>query len=841
MTCLSLRRGGGWCSYLSLVILISFLQQQTVHIENGVLAAPQKNSVNKIEEKPVAASVATGEIVGRQSNGNNSVVEQQKTADLTLLINETLKINNKSTSDGGDLSTGDKRPNFREDWTFDRVEYDLMDFLQELNARYSYANKSQQAGGQESVLERRQDEENCNSEQQLGANSPGEKSFSHGAQSLNNLPSTQNQETVTKTTIEAVKKELEAISPAYDNEQTSSVGTSKPDLGSSSVTRTPSVFPSATGSSVLPISLASNDHDISESTWQYGIFDRFTRPRTTTTTTQSPDTLAVSGSNAQLDVRAFNSDECGLRTYRMEPNYYPVEVANSGLQADTDEMTKELSQRRQRPPPGTFFSSHRKYHQTSATSGDTSEVFGDELDRERPLDSLPPFDRYGEPSAVAGPSSSDANEESNTAKYHKAQATQGNSPGASASSDVQDDRGPAADTEFNLSLRRQWLQQQLGSTLQMLGLNSSGSHNTLVDLFNKTGPMRENMMKMSATRNNKLGKAYTAEAKPQTAFPNSQAKLPELQPLSEQELKSRQDELKLEARVIGGNDARLGDSPWSASLQALVSRPGTGGVEYRHYCGGTIISEYYILTAAHCLDFMVGRESRLFVVIGDLNWRMSAASMYGRRFGIEKLIIHGGYKSTAFGHDIGLIKTKESMKPLKVNGRYIINSVCLPEKNVEHTGEAELVGWGLFSNRNEMADSLQVADVPILPRPLCVDLYRRRTGLIQWLIGIELITEKQICAGTFGRGICQGDSGSALVFNDRVQSGPDRAVTSSSSSASGAANNRLKSNSMRDQQQRATIIGVVAFGGIRRCSYQSLPGVYMQTSKYLDWILPRIQ
>lgn len=234
---------------------------------------------------------------------------------------------------------------------------------------------------------------------------------------------------------------------------------------------------------------------------------------------------------------------------------------------------------------------------------------------------------------------------------------------------------------------------------------------------------------------------------------------------------------------------------------------------------------------------MVGRESRLFVVVGDLNWRMSTASLHGRRFGIEKLIIHSGYKSTAFGHDIGLIRTKESMKPLKVNGRYIVNSVCLPERGVEHTGEAELVGWGLFSNRNEMADSLQIADVPILPRSLCVDLYKRRTGIIQWLIGIELITDKQVCAGTFGRGICQGDSGSALVVNERLS----QRKSGTQSKKTAKALRSGVSNRADQQQTRATQIGIVAFGGIRRCSYQSLPGVYMQTSKYMDWILPRIQ
>lgn len=632
------------------------------------------------------------------------------------------------------------------------------------------------------------------------------------------------------------------------------------------------------------------DQEIAESNWQYGIFDRFTRARSTTTT-PAPDPRFTLDPLAKIDMRLYNSDECGLRTYNQRDpveltghvvdqllgigdrpflgQQFPASPLASGtehqsssavISAPLDNVMvgapsdppenqetaiKELHHRRQRP---------------SALLNNGPNSIAD-LIRWQKLESI-----YGnkqlaaesqstssETSKIANWPNKDEKENYDNYKSHLGSILQkvpmvSQQPSGSSSS--------PSDEEFNLLARRNWLQQQIGNTLQMFAsfngtnelfpniftnqtTNSSISNLSFTSIAN-----RENMMKkfgnlrVAREKNNDPPPGGALSQTKNTIQPqvllkpvvSIAAAVEKILADSTKELKARQDELKLEPRVIGGNDARLGDSPWSVSLQALVSRPGTGQVEYRHYCGGTIISEHYILTAAHCLDFMVGRESRLFVVIGDLNWRMSTASQYGRRFGIDKLIIHSGYKNTAFGHDIGLIRTKEPMRPLKVNGRYIINSVCLPERGVEHQGEAELVGWGLFSNRNEMADSLQIAEVPILPRPLCVDLYRRRTGLIQWLIGIELITEKQVCAGTFGRGICQGDSGSALVYNEKQPSGLQPLHA-----GAGSAMRRHTDDS------RATIIGIVAFGGIRRCSYQSLPGVYMQTSKYLDWILPRIQ
>lgn len=694
-----------------------------------------------------------------------------KTADLSPLLNETLAINNRTVYNGTNAqlsSSGHASLTaFRDDWTFDMIEYDLMDFLQDLSARYSQ-NK-------------------------------------------------------TSTTPASVEARADKTQTQTQTTTTTSVKQTMP------VTAAP-----------MSTSLATGDHEIAESSWsQYGIFDRFTRARAppTSSTTSAPardplDSVAASSSSSssRFDVREFNSDECGLRTYDTRAQFYPSpsDVDAAALDASNADAIQELKQRRQKPSQSTLEAlagevlrgSTEQHRKTSNNNNDAllgGFVSSDAIDAFE--DGLQ-IDNQ-EAAAQSAPDLA-----SGAPKQHVAPQPHGGGGGQQQSSSGAD-AGATLGEAFNLSSRRYWLQQQLSNTLQMLGFNASIQ--SAAEFLNQTAGlstnMRENMMKMSG--------GYKLAKSSLLSHPSTM--------LSERKnyaaaASSDDDNTRLEARVIGGSDARLGDSPWSVSLQALVSRPGTGAVEYRHYCGGTIIGERHVLTAAHCLDFMVGRESRLFVVIGDLNWRMNAASLHGRRFGIEKLIIHSGYKSTAFGHDIGIIRTKEPMRPVKVNGRYIVNSVCLPERNVEHSGEAELVGWGLFSNRNEMADTLQIADVPILPRPLCVDLYRRRTGLIQWLIGIELITDKQLCAGTFGRGICQGDSGSALVYNERRP-----AASAAAAAAAAASTQRNKRNlAYKTDQQRATIIGIVAFGGIRRCSYQSLPGVYMQTSKYMDWILPRI-
>lgn len=331
-------------------------------------------------------------LIVRFAAGAQLVAEQERRADLAPLINETLVINNKSSTAAG----------LHEEWTFDMVEYDLMDFLQDLNSRYANSKAANQS------------------------------------------------------LLDAKSANQSAPSPAPE----------------------------------MSTSLA--DHEIAESSWQYGIFDRFTRPRSSTTTSSpsshesSPDPLVEAAEGTR---RNYNHDECGLRVYtHLEPEQQQ-RFADSG-----EEASKELTLRRQRPllSPAERIKVHTEAELASGWNQDEQRE-PDEQRRRQQEDQLD-------------------------------------------------------QTEFNLASRRHWLQQQLGNTLQLLGQNASSSISSsqlaALELPAEkqqdwTGNKRENMMKMSS----KLAKALVPPAS-----------APERPDAS---LGARQDELKLEARVIGGTDARL--------------------------------------------------------------------------------------------------------------------------------------------------------------------------------------------------------------------------------------------------------------------------------------------
>ncbi|XP_042282499.1 chymotrypsin A-like isoform X1 [Thunnus maccoyii] len=185
--------------------------------------------------------------------------------------------------------------------------------------------------------------------------------------------------------------------------------------------------------------------------------------------------------------------------------------------------------------------------------------------------------------------------------------------------------------------------------------------------------------------------------------------------------------------IVNGKEAKPHSWPWQVSLQR---RPGS------HFCGGSLINESWVVTAAHCPI----RRSTL-VVLGEHNLRSSAEDVQVMRVG--QAFPHPDYNSpTRFNNDIQLIKLA---RPAQINRR--VSPVCVAETrdNVPAGITCMTTGWGWTNGNGNPATRLQQAALPLLTNRRC----RRFFG--------SSITSKMICAGANGTSSCRGDSGGPLV------------------------------------------------------------------------------
>ncbi|XP_044198340.1 uncharacterized protein LOC122974388 [Thunnus albacares] len=229
-----------------------------------------------------------------------------------------------------------------------------------------------------------------------------------------------------------------------------------------------------------------------------------------------------------------------------------------------------------------------------------------------------------------------------------------------------------------------------------------------------------------------------------------------------------------QSRIIGGQNASPGSWPWQASIN-VAERP---------ICGGSLINNQWVLTAAHCMSNFSFMEVRLGL------HSQSGENLNGTSREIEVGIIHPEYNEFTLENDIGLLKLSTP-----VNFTDYIQPICLASANSTfHTGiNSWVTGWGntVPYDPYSQSDILQEVTVQILGNNECQCNYR-----------VD-ITENMICAGdrAGGKDSCQGDSGGPLVTkNDTVW------VQS----------------------------GIVSFG--YSCGKAKFPGVYTRVSQYQEWI-----
>lgn len=136
-------------------------------------------------------------------------------------------------------------------------------------------------------------------------------------------------------------------------------------------------------------------------------------------------------------------------------------------------------------------------------------------------------------------------------------------------------------------------------------------------------------------------------------------------------------------RIIGGHEAIRGQFPYQISLRE-ISESISGQPTERHICGGSIISNRWIISAAHCTKEPYWNITNLIVVVG-----VHHISIGGEVFGLERIINHPKYDEGTLSNDISLLRTDRDIiygndiKPLQLERRFVDGAV-----------RAIVSGWG---------------------------------------------------------------------------------------------------------------------------------------------------
>uniref|UniRef100_A0A8C5LGD4 Plasminogen n=1 Tax=Jaculus jaculus TaxID=51337 RepID=A0A8C5LGD4_JACJA len=228
---------------------------------------------------------------------------------------------------------------------------------------------------------------------------------------------------------------------------------------------------------------------------------------------------------------------------------------------------------------------------------------------------------------------------------------------------------------------------------------------------------------------------------------------------------------KCPGRVVGGCVANPHSWPWQISLRTRFGQ---------HFCGGTLISPEWVLTAAHCLE-RSSRPSSYKVVLGahqEVNVEADAQVIEVARLFSEPTRA-----------DIALLKLA---RPAKITNKVI--PACLPSANyvVADRTLCYITGWG-ETKGTYGAGQLKEAQLPVIENKVC----NRR----DYLNGRVRSTE--LCAGHLAGGVdsCQGDSGGPLVCFEK---------------------------------DKYILQGVTSWG--LGCARPNKPGVYVRVSRYVSWI-----
>ena len=197
--------------------------------------------------------------------------------------------------------------------------------------------------------------------------------------------------------------------------------------------------------------------------------------------------------------------------------------------------------------------------------------------------------------------------------------------------------------------------------------------------------------------------------------------------------------------IVGGTNATDKEFPHMALIGYNKSED-----DFSFVCGGSLISDRFILSAAHC-SFSSGLGTATHAKIGDVTRGINSKNAFMAQI-VEK-IKHPGYNKDFIDHDIMLFKLQQS-----VEFNDWIRPICLPHIN-EEVDNAVVTGWGTTGFGEGLSKNLMKVTLKIFNQTDCQSKYSQ-TGPTK--NGIDEATK--ICAGSYieNKDSCGGDSGMYL-------------------------------------------------------------------------------
>jgi len=229
-------------------------------------------------------------------------------------------------------------------------------------------------------------------------------------------------------------------------------------------------------------------------------------------------------------------------------------------------------------------------------------------------------------------------------------------------------------------------------------------------------------------------------------------------------------------KIVGGVEAEKGEFPFMVSLQRNYGN--------RPFCGGSLIAENWVLTAAHCSSSSMTGNTKVRIGHHKVTDTVGVES-----HAIERVYIHPQYNGGTIDYDYALIKlaTKSKFAPVKLQQM----EIEIPDE-IEDAPISTVMGFGATREGGNQSDFLLKVEKPLVPAERCNDAY------------VGEITDRMICAGLDqgGKDSCQGDSGGPLI--------------------------------LRDAAEEPVLTGVVSWG--HGCARPRKYGVYSKVSYVTEWI-----